>query len=94
MALLLKDPLAALDYAVDWGAEYLSGDSVAQSDWDVTPVEAGGVEIAGCACDGAIATVTATGGVAGHVYQLTNHVALESGRASKPARKRPSLPGW
>lgn len=80
MALLLKDPLAALDYAVDWGAEYLGGDTIAGSSWAVIPVEAGGVEIAGSTFDGRVATVTATGGVAGHVYQLTNHVALLSNR--------------
>lgn len=79
MALLLKDPAAALDYAVDWKAEYLNGDSIAESIWDVTPEEAGGIVIAGSSLDGAIAAVTAAGGVAGHVYQLTNHVVLVSG---------------
>lgn len=80
MAVLLKDPLAALDYAVDWGAEYLNGDTIAESVWEVIPKEPGGVIIAGSRMDGALATVTATGGAAGHVYQLTNHIALQSGQ--------------
>jgi hypothetical protein len=29
--------------------------------------------------DGGLATVKASGGRAGHVYRLTNHVSLESG---------------
>ena len=79
MALLLKDPLAALDYAVDWRTEYLDGDSVAESNWDIIPKEIGGVTIAGSAVADGIATVTAAGGVAGHIYELTNHVAFASG---------------
>jgi hypothetical protein len=31
MAFLLKDPEATLDYVVDWGADYLSGDALAAS---------------------------------------------------------------
>jgi hypothetical protein len=79
MTLLLKDPEAALDYAVDWGAEYLDVDTVAQSDWTVEPDEELGVTVAGSAFDAAIASVTATGGIAGHIYRLTNHVVLSSG---------------
>lgn len=79
MTLLLKDPEAALDYAVDWGAEYLTGDTLAQSDWRVTPVEIGGVSVVASAFDKTIASATAAGGVSGHLYQLTNHVVLSSG---------------
>lgn len=79
MALLLKDPEAALDYAVDWGAEYLNGDALIQSSWEVVPVEAGGVTIVASRFDPTIAHVTAGGGVRGHLYQLTNSVVLQSG---------------
>lgn len=37
MTFLLKDPEAVLDYAVDWGAEYLSGDVLTESSWTVSP---------------------------------------------------------
>ena len=33
MSLLLKDPDAILDYSIDWGAEYLGGDLLAESEW-------------------------------------------------------------
>jgi hypothetical protein len=81
MTLLLKDPEAALDYAVDWGAEYLAvtGDTLAQSDWRVSPTESGGLCVTASRFDQRVANVTATGGVAGHLYQLTNHVVLSSG---------------
>lgn len=80
MTYLLKDPEAVLDYAVDWGAEYLSGDAVSQSGWDVVPAEAGGVAIVESSFDDRVSKVTASGGVPGRLYQLTNRVVLESGR--------------
>ena len=79
MTLLLKDPEASLDYAVDWGAEYLTGETLSQSDWHVTPVEIAGLSVVSSTFDGTTARATAAGGVAGHVYQLTNHVVLSSG---------------
>lgn len=79
MTMLLKDPAAALDYAVDWGAEYLDGDSLAESAWEVVPVEPGGLVVVGSRFDDRMATATASGGIAGHVYQLTNTVVLLSG---------------
>ena len=80
MSFLLKDPGAILDYAVDWGAEYLDSDAIAASGWEVAPVEAGGVSVVGSAFDFKISTVTANGGVPGHQYRLTNHVVMASGR--------------
>lgn len=80
MTYLLKDPDAVLDYAVDWGAEYLGADSLAASGWSVEPVEPGGVTIAGTSFDAGIATVKAGGGIAGRLYRLVNQVALISGR--------------
>lgn len=43
MSLLLKDPDAVLDYSIDWGAEYLGDDLLAESEWTVTPAEPSGV---------------------------------------------------
>jgi hypothetical protein len=79
MTLLLKDPEAALDYAVDWGVEYLTDETLQQSSWQVTPVEIGGLSVVASSFDQKIASVTAAGGVAGHLYQLSNHVVLSSG---------------
>lgn len=83
MTLLLKDPQATLDYEVDWGAEYLSLDAIATSDWEVSPVETGGLTIDGSSADLIIATVKVSGGVPGHVYRLHNRVELVSGRSDR-----------
>jgi hypothetical protein len=80
MSFLLKDPNAALDYSVDWGAEYLGDDLLATSEWSVTPDEAGGVTIAGSDFDATVSTVKAAGGLPGHLYRLENQVTLASGR--------------
>lgn len=80
MTLLLKDPQAVLDYTIDWGAEYLNGDQLTQSVWQVTPDEPAGVAVLDSRFDEGLATVKAGGGIAGHIYRLTNEVSLGSGR--------------
>ncbi len=80
MTFLLKDPAAVLDYAVDWGADYLSGDALADSQWSVSPDETGGAAIAGSQFDLLVATVQVGGGVPGKIYRVTNRVTTASGR--------------
>lgn len=80
MTLLLKDPDATLDYCVDWGADYLSGDVIAESSWTVSPVEVGGIEIVSDRSDLLVAIVEVSGGIAGRLYRLTNHVVTAEGR--------------
>lgn len=77
---MLKDPDAVLDYAIDWGAEYLGADLLAQSDWSATPDEPGGLNIVGSDFDASTTTAKVGGGIAGHLYRLVNRVTLESGR--------------
>lgn len=83
MTLLLKDPEAVLDYSVDWGAEYLLGDLIAQSQWSVDPDETGGVAIVGSNFDATSSTVKAGGGTPGKLYRLVNDVVLQSGRTDR-----------
>jgi hypothetical protein len=80
MSFLLKDPEAALDYAVDWGAEYLSGDALASSSWSVAPEEPGGASVIASSFDLLISTAQVTGGVPGKIYRVTNHVTTVGGR--------------
>ena len=80
MSFLLKDPEAVLDYAVDWGAEYLGADVLTNSEWSVLPDEPGGVTVVPGMFDGRSAVVKASGGIPGHVYRLINTVQLISGR--------------
>jgi hypothetical protein len=80
MTLLLKDPDAVLDYSVDWGAEYLLGDLISNSQWTVEPQEDGGVTIVGNDFDASTAVVKAAGGQPGRLYRLVNQVLMQSGR--------------
>jgi hypothetical protein len=80
LTLLLKDPDAVLDYSVDWGAEYLAGDLLAESSWSVEPDEPGGVTIAASNFDATTSVVKAGGGTPGNVYRLVNEVVTASGR--------------
>jgi hypothetical protein len=81
MTLLLKDPEAVLDYAIDWGADYLlEDDMLMASDWSVTPDEPEGVSIVGSNFGDRLSTVQAGGGVAGRLYRLVNRVTTQLGR--------------
>lgn len=81
MTLLLKDPEAVLDYLVDWGAEYLAeGELLTDSQWTVSPDEAGGVSVVGSDFDATTSTVTAGAGIAGRVYRLVNAITTTQRR--------------
>lgn len=80
MTFLLKHPDATLDYAVDWGADYLSGEALATSDWTIEPDEPGGISLTGNIFDLLVATATVSGGTTGRIYRLTNHVTTTDGR--------------
>lgn len=80
MTMMVKDPGTRIDFEFDWAAAYPGGQAVMTSDWTVEPVEAGGVAVAGAAHDLMQATVTLTGGIAGHVYRITNRVTMSDGQ--------------
>ena len=84
MTLLLKDPEAVLDYAIDWDAQYLDeGDLLADSNWSVDPDEPGGVTVVGSEFGDGISRVQAAGGVPGRVYRVANRVTTQSGRTDE-----------
>lgn len=83
MNLLLKDPQSLLDYEMDWGADYLDGDYLAASRWEVSPEDVAGIFISADRFDALISSATIGGGTAGMVYRLTNHIVLQSGREDR-----------
>ncbi len=84
MSFHLKDPAAVLDYSIDWGAQYLAeGELLATSEWSVEPVEPGGVSVAASSFEPWTATVSAQGGIAGHVYRLANRITTLAGRTDE-----------
>lgn len=80
MALVLKDPQAALDYSIDWGSRYLAGEELAECGWSVVPVESGGLTIDGSNFDSLTATANVSGGRPGKIYRLLNQIVTAAGR--------------
>ena len=76
----VKDPAAVLDYAVDWlDGGYLGTRTVSTSAWFVEPVEPGGLIVASPALNGQVASAIVSGGVAGHIYMVTNRITTNAG---------------
>ena len=78
--MMAKDPGARIDFEFDWAAAYPDGQTIVSSEWSVVPGEAGGVLVAGAAHDLTQVTVTLAGGIAGHVYRVTNRVTMNDGQ--------------
>jgi hypothetical protein len=78
MGFYLKDPQSRIDYAIDW-LGYLDGQAVVQSAWTVTPDEPGGIVVDSAGYDPARTAARLSGGVAGHVYSVSNLVTLTDG---------------
>lgn len=85
MSLYLKDPGSRIDYAIDWATAYLGGGTLISSQWAVTPVEPGGVVVAQNGFDPGRAVAVIEGGVAGHVYRVTNRITIADGRVDERA---------
>ncbi|MDR6834279.1 MULTISPECIES: hypothetical protein [unclassified Sphingopyxis] len=80
MTMIVKDPDSRIDFEFDWAAAYPGGQAVLASVWAIVPAEADGVAVAAAAHDLMQSTATLTGGVAGHVYRVTNRVTLSDGQ--------------
>jgi hypothetical protein len=76
IAIYTKDPEAVLDYYIDWDP-WLAGDTIVDSDWVVTT---GTVTLSDPAVLGGVTQVWASGGVAGEMADLTNHITTAEGR--------------
>jgi hypothetical protein len=85
MSLYLKTPGGQLDYSIDWAAGYLDTQSIANSFWTITPVEAGGLAVLADTRSAARVTATLTGGLAGHVYAVSNRAIFSDGRIDERA---------
>lgn len=74
-----KDPQAIKDYSFDWGTNYLGTDTIAQSNWSVSP---SGLDITTRppSHTDTVATVWAAGGTEGQTYVVTNEIVTAAGR--------------
>ncbi|MBL8650634.1 MAG: hypothetical protein JNL35_09560 [Sphingopyxis sp.] len=80
MSLVIKDPGARVDYAVDWGDAYVDEQVIVEASWAVEPEVAGGVAVSGASHDLLRCAATLEGGIAGGVYRVTNRVTLSDGQ--------------
>jgi hypothetical protein len=80
MSVYVKDKAAVVDYTVDWGAGYLAGETVVESEFAVEPVETGGLDVDSESHDGQRASATLSGGIEGHVYRVSNRIGTSGGR--------------
>ena len=83
MAIFVKDPAATIDFAIDWSAGYLGGETIATSAWAVTPDLPGGVVVIASSIGTGRTGVTLAGGVAGTVYHVTNSVRFSDSRSDE-----------
>ena len=79
----LKDPGAALDYRIDWGGVLADGVTLVSSAWSIAPDVGGGLVADGGGLAGAAAVTRLSGGVAGHVYRVSNRVTFSDGGADE-----------
>ena len=80
MAIFVKDSAATIDYAIDWSAGYLGGETITSSVWRAVPE---GLSVMGSAIALGRTSVTLAGGVAGAVYRVTNSAAFSNGRSDE-----------
>lgn len=83
MSLYLKDPEASLDWTIDWSPNYLDGQSILSSLWNVEPAEPGGIVVQSSINDGQRTMATLGGGLPGHVYRVGNRITLSDGRSDE-----------
>ena len=70
-----KDPNATLPYSVDWGANWLGSDTIADSSWTVPA----GLTQVSSSFTTKIATVVISGGTSGQSYTLVNRITTALG---------------
>ncbi|MCF8473081.1 MAG: hypothetical protein K9G26_00175 [Emcibacter sp.] len=82
----IKDPNAVIDYVIDWATNYLlDTEQVMTSDWFIFPEGS----VNDLAVDhipplvSNVATVFVSGGIAGHIYQLTNRIVTNQSRTDE-----------
>jgi hypothetical protein len=83
LGIFLKDPVALIDYAVDWAEGYLVDQTIIASSWSVLPAEPGGITVASDIITATRTRATLAGGIPGHVYRITNRVTLSDTRSDE-----------
>jgi hypothetical protein len=75
MSTFIKDPDAVLDYVFDWSS-WLGTDTISVSAWTADS----GLTVDSSTNTTTTATVWLSGGTAGEVYEVVNHITTAAGR--------------
>lgn len=76
---IVKDPDAVLDYAIDWGSNWLSSDTIASSSWAVSGPD-DSLTVDSDSNTTTTATVWLSGGTRHATYTVTNSIVTAEGR--------------
>lgn len=74
-----KDPLAVLDYTIDWGKWLANGETLNTASWTIPGV----LSSTGAAFSGSTATIFLLGGVSGVSYSVYCVITTTAGRIDK-----------
>ena len=77
----IKDPDSNKDYSIDWSDWLLTGRTIVNSTWTISPV--GSITIGSTLIQGSITTFWASGGTAGVNVQITNRITDSDGRVEE-----------
>jgi hypothetical protein len=80
VAIFLKDPMAIIDFAVDWSANIAADRMITASVWQVLPGGSGAVVVEAAISEPQRSIATLSGGQSGQVYHVTNRVTFSDGR--------------
>lgn len=75
----IKDPAAVKDYLIDWGTNWLDGDTLASVTWSVPT----GITQDAATHTTTTATIWLSGGTAGVTYPIVCHITTAGGRADE-----------
>lgn len=74
------DPQAKLDYNIDWSRWLEGTDTISASTWTIPTGLTQASPAPSISVDGKTTTVWISGGTAGAIYTVTNHVTTAAGR--------------
>ena len=83
MSLRTKDPDSVLDWKVDWAGYLQEGETITDSQWLVGPEEDGGISLGKKDHSETAAKAFLSGGIAGHVYRVTNRITTSFDRTDE-----------
>ena len=80
MTTIAKDPSSVIDHAFDWSDWLADDDVITQTEWLVSPDEAGGLQTLSPFSEGTSKGILVAGGKPGHLYRLTCRITTNTAK--------------